>query len=69
MLLAATEGAFDTVPVKSIHKALEALLDELNRKHKKDMEKLNEGDKPSDKLKKTVLDVAKNVAKDYKESK
>jgi F-type H+-transporting ATPase subunit alpha len=69
MLLAATEGAFDIVPVKSIHKALEALLDELNRKHKKDMEKLNEGDKPDDKLKKAILDAAKNVAKDYKESK
>lgn len=69
MLLAATEGAFDIVPVKSIHRALEALLDELNRKQKKDMEKLNEGDKPSDKLKKAILDAAKNVAKDYKESK
>lgn len=68
MLLAATEGAFDVVPVKNIHKALEALLDELNRKHKKDMEKLNEGDKPSDKIKKAILDAAKNVAKDYKES-
>ena len=69
MLLAATEGAFDDVPVKSIHKALEALLDELNRKHKKDMEKLNEGDKPSDKTKKDILDAAKRIAKDYKESK
>lgn len=69
MLLAATEGAFDVVPVKSIHKALEALLDELNRKHKKDMEKLNEGDKPSDKLKNDILDAANKIAKDYKESK
>ncbi|HEX5797835.1 MAG TPA: F0F1 ATP synthase subunit alpha [Candidatus Saccharimonadales bacterium] len=69
MLMAATEGAFDIVPVKSIHKALDALLDELNRKHKKDMEKLNQGDKPDDKLKKAILDAAKNVAKDYKESK
>lgn len=69
MLLAATEGAFDVVPVKNIHKALEALLDELNRKHKKDMEKLNEGDKPDDKLRKSVIDAAKNIAKDYKESK
>ncbi|MEX2014731.1 MAG: F0F1 ATP synthase subunit alpha [Candidatus Saccharimonadales bacterium] len=69
MLMAATEGAFDIVPVKSIHKALEALLDELNRKHKKDMEKLNEGGKPDDKLKKAILDAAKNIAKDYKESK
>jgi F-type H+-transporting ATPase subunit alpha len=69
MLMAATEGAFDIVPVKSIHKALDALLDELNRKHKKDMEKLDEGDKPDDKLQKAILDAAKNVAKDYKESK
>ena len=69
MLLAANEGAFDVVPIKKIRNCLEAFLDELNRKHKKDMEKLNEGDKPSDKLKATILKVANDIAKDYKEGK
>lgn len=69
MLLAANEGAFDEVPVKNIHKALESYLDELNRKHKKDMEKINKGDAPDDKLRDSILKVAKNVTKDYKESK
>lgn len=69
MLMAATEGAFDTVPVKDIKKATNALLNELNRKHKKTMEKLNEGDKPDEKTKNTILSVAKSIAKDYKEEK
>ncbi len=69
MLLAATEGIFDKVPVKDIKKATNALLNELNRKHKKSMDKLNEGGKPDDKLKETILNVAKAIAKDYKEEK
>lgn len=66
MLLAATEGAFDPVPVKDIPKALKGLLLELNRKHKKAMEKLNLGEKPEDKLKETIISTAKTIAKDYK---
>jgi F-type H+-transporting ATPase subunit alpha len=67
MLMAATEGAFDTVPVKSIQKAVRALLRELQRNHGKDMDKLNEGTKPSDKQKSTILSAAKKVAASYKE--
>lgn len=69
MLLAATEGVFDKVPVRDIKKATKALLSELERKHKKDIDKLNAGDKPDDKLRDTILSVAKNIAKDYKEEK
>lgn len=69
MLLAATEGVLDKVPVKDIKKAINALLSELERKHKKDMDKLNQGDKPDDKLKDTILSAAKSIAKDYKEEK
>ena len=69
MLLAATEGVFDKVPVKDIPKTVNTLLNELNRKHKKAMEKLNEGDKPDDKVKDSILSVAKSIARDYKEEK
>jgi F-type H+-transporting ATPase subunit alpha len=69
MLQAATEGVFDKVPVKDIPKAVRALLSELGRKHKKAMDKLNEGDKPDEKTKDTILTTAKSIAKDYKEEK
>jgi F-type H+-transporting ATPase subunit alpha len=65
MLLAANEGVFDTVPVNDIRKASDALLAELKRSHKKMIEKLNEGGKPDEKTVKTILDVAKKVAKEF----
>jgi F-type H+-transporting ATPase subunit alpha len=69
MLMAATEGEFDNVPVKDIQKAVRALLNELHRSHKKDMDKLNIGDKPDEKIKKTILSAAKKIASGYKEEK
>lgn len=68
-LIAATEGAFDTVPVEQIKKAQAALLKSLWSEKKKDMQKLNEGDKVDDKLKEIILKAAEKVAKEYKESK
>lgn len=65
-LLAATEGAFDDIPVTSIKAAQASLLQELNSQHKKDMETLNKGDKPSDEIKKTILSVAKDIAEGLK---
>lgn len=65
LLLAATEGVFDPVAVKDVRKVGSILLSDLNRSHKKLMDKLNEGDKPDDKTKETILDVAKKIAKDY----
>jgi F-type H+-transporting ATPase subunit alpha len=65
-LIAATEGAFDHVPVDSIKKAQHALLTQLWSEHKKDMQKLNEGDKPSDEVKALVLKKAETVTKEYK---
>ena len=66
-LIAATEGAFDHVPVESIKKAQHALLTQLWSEHKKDMQKLNEGDKPSDEVKALVLKKAETVTKEYKQ--
>ncbi len=65
-LLAATEGAFDVVPVDKIKLAEESLHRELKSKHAKLIEKLNTGDKPTDEQKATVLKVAKSIAESYK---
>jgi F-type H+-transporting ATPase subunit alpha len=67
MLMAATEGAFDEVPVKKIRQASTSLLNELIRKHKSEMLMLDKGDKPDEKIKKTILDTANAIAKQYKE--
>ncbi len=67
-LMAATEGAFDTVPVTKIKSAQESLLRELHSQHRKTMEELNKGGKPTDAAKKAVMDEAKKIAEGYKES-
>lgn len=69
LLLAATEGLFDKVAVKDVREAAKSMLSELGRSHKKSMDELNKGDKPSDKIKETILSTAKNVAKDFEETK
>jgi len=66
-LMAANEGAFDTVPVDSIKKAQDALLSGLWSAHKKDMQTLDKGAAPDDKTKALILKVAQSVAKEYKE--
>jgi len=65
MLYAATEGAFDGVPVEKIGVAREALLRELKSKHAKLTEALNTGAKPEDKQNEELLKVATAIAKQY----
>ena len=67
-LTAATEGAFDTVPVEQIKKAQAALISQLWSEKKKDMETLNKGDKVDDAMKTLILNQAEKVAKEYSES-
>lgn len=67
-LIAATEGAFDAVPVEHIKKAQAALLTQLWSESKKDMETLNKGDKVDEKMQKIILDQAEKVAKEYREN-
>ncbi len=65
-LMAATKGAFDTVPTDKIKEAQAELIAMLEDKHKKDViDVLNKGDKPTEDIEKTVLEVAKKVAKSY----
>lgn len=61
-LMAATEGAFDTIPVNKVKESQASLLHQLKSEHKKAMESLNIGDKPTDEIKKSILNVAKDVA-------
>ncbi len=68
-LYAATQGAFDSVPLEKIKPAEEALHRELKSKHVKLTEALNTGDKPTDAQNDTVLKVAKAIADSYKTAK
>lgn len=66
ILLAANEGAFDSVPVNKIKEAQKELLDQLHAVHKKDMEALDKGDqKVEGESKDLILKVAKAVASDF----
>jgi F-type H+-transporting ATPase subunit alpha len=65
ILLPATEGVFDAVPVEKLQDVTHALIAELWTDHKEKMRELNKGDKPSDALKKLILDAATKIAKGY----
>ena len=62
MLMATTNGAFDTVPTEKIKEAAAELYGRIAKDHKKLVEGFNAGDKPDEKIVKTVLDEAKKVA-------
>ncbi len=65
MLLAATKGAFDKVPLDKVKPAEEALFRELKSKHAKVVDAVNTGDKPTDEQNDAILKVAKEIAKAY----
>lgn len=65
LLYAATNSAFDEVPLDKIEAAKDALLRELKSKHAKLTEILNSGDKPNEVDQNTVLKVAETISKTY----
>jgi F-type H+-transporting ATPase subunit alpha len=65
VLLAATEGVFDDVPMDKIAAAKAALITQLDAEHKTKMNELNKGDKPTDVIRELVLKEAKKIAKGY----
>ena len=67
ILYAATNGAFDKVPLDKIEAAQEALLRDLKSKQAKLIEAINTGDKPSDAQNATILKVANSIAASYGE--
>ncbi|MDO8591651.1 MAG: F0F1 ATP synthase subunit alpha [bacterium] len=68
-VLAATGGAFDGMAIENVKPAQAALLDVLAQKHVKVVNELNAGDTPSETVKKTILDTATQIAKQYKGNK
>jgi F-type H+-transporting ATPase subunit alpha len=68
-IYAATEGAFDDIPIEQVKTAQNALLRELEKNHSKMVAKLQQGDKATEQMKKTILQTAKSIASQYKASK
>ncbi len=68
ILMAANDGAFDSVELEDIKQAQQALLTTLHREHKKAMQTLNTGAKPTDEIIKIITGVASQVAKTYKKN-
>lgn len=64
-VLAATKGAFDSVPTEKVKAAQTELLAELASKHKDAIKTLNKGDKPTEETEKAILAAAEKVAKSY----
>lgn len=65
-LLAATNGCFDQVPLDKVKTAEANLLRELKHDHPKDMDKINTGDEPDEKIQKKIIDIANKIALSYK---
>ena len=67
-LLAATEGCFDSVPLDKLKAAEGSLHRELETKHAKLIEVVNTGDKPSDAIKATIIEIAQTIADSYNDT-
>jgi F-type H+-transporting ATPase subunit alpha len=65
MLLAATNGCFDAVPVDKLKTVEANLLRDLKAKQPKLIEQINTGDEPSDKDKEKIIELANQIAKAY----
>ena len=65
VLYAATNGAFDKVPLEKIEVARDTLLRELKSKQPKLVEAVNTGDKPTDDHNETILKIANTIAASY----
>jgi F-type H+-transporting ATPase subunit alpha len=64
-LLAATQGAFDEVPTAKVKDAQHELIKFMEDKNGAIMKTLNKGDKPDEKMEKSILEAAQKVAKSY----
>jgi F-type H+-transporting ATPase subunit alpha len=65
-IVASTEGAFDGVPIENVKSAQDALLSNLRQHHKKLVADLENGSELSDENRKTIVNAAETVAKQYK---
>ena len=65
VLMPATQGAFDKVPVEKIGDVTRALLAALWSDHKDAMKELSKGDKPTEATSKLIMDAAEKLAKGF----
>lgn len=65
-LMAANEGCFDNVPLNKVKQAQDNLLQQLHSEKRKEMDELNKGDKPDEKMQKLIVDIAKKIGDSYK---
>ena len=65
VLLAANNGAFDTVPVEKIKAAEASLLRDMKAKHDKLIALINTGNEPDEKDKEAIIALANEIAKAY----
>ncbi len=65
ILLAATTGVFDAVPVEDMAKAKAALLDQAQTELKDELDNINKTGKLEDTQKSAILDLAKAVVKEF----
>ncbi|MGF7228480.1 MAG: F0F1 ATP synthase subunit alpha [Candidatus Saccharibacteria bacterium] len=67
-LMAATNGAFDAIPTEKMKDAQAELISALDNDHRKLVDALNTGDKPTDEIQKTVIKVAEAIAHTFKKT-
>jgi F-type H+-transporting ATPase subunit alpha len=65
VLVSATNGAFDNVPIDKLKIAEANLLRDLKNKHAKLIEQINTGDEPDEKDQQKIIDLAAQIAKAY----
>jgi F-type H+-transporting ATPase subunit alpha len=65
MLMAATQGAFDSLTNHNVEEAIHSLITKVKKAHPKLIDSLNTGAKPSDDDTKAVVAIAHDVAKTY----
>jgi len=64
-LMAATKGAFDSVPTAKVKDVQHELIAFMEDKHGAVMKTLDKGDKPTEEIEKTIVEAAQKVAKSY----
>lgn len=69
IIIASTGGAFDGIEIEHVKTAQATLLSTLEQKHKKIVEAIAGPEKPTDKVKADIIEVASKITKSYKGSK
>lgn len=69
LLMVANEGLFDGIAVDKVREAANKIFADLKQNHKKTIDTLNEGGKPTDDITATILKAAKSIVSDFEDVK